>query len=51
MPPAQLAGFALVWAALVVFTWDGIRNARRLSRARSAAEAEAEAVAATATAV
>ncbi|MCW2641674.1 MAG: RarD protein superfamily transporter [Dactylosporangium sp.] len=51
MPPAQLAGFALVWAALVVFTWDGISNARRLSRARSAAEAEAEAVAATATAV
>jgi chloramphenicol-sensitive protein RarD len=49
MPPAQLAGFALVWAALVVFTWDGIRNARRLSRARSATEAEA--VAATATAV
>jgi chloramphenicol-sensitive protein RarD len=44
MPPARLAGFALVWAALVVFTWDGVRNARRLSRQR------AKEVAATATA-
>jgi chloramphenicol-sensitive protein RarD len=51
MPPVQLAGFALVWSALAVFTWDGIQNARRLSRERAAAEAEAEAVAATATAV
>jgi chloramphenicol-sensitive protein RarD len=51
MPPAQLAGFALVWAALAVFTWDGIRNARRVSRARAAAQTVAtrtEAVAATA---
>ena len=24
MPPARLAGFALVWLALVVFTWDGM---------------------------
>jgi chloramphenicol-sensitive protein RarD len=31
MPPARLAGFALVWAALVVFTADGIRQARRRS--------------------
>jgi chloramphenicol-sensitive protein RarD len=37
MPPARLAGFALVWAALAVFTWDGIRNARRNARARAAA--------------
>ncbi|MEN3610952.1 EamA family transporter RarD [Plantactinospora sp. ZYX-F-223] len=29
MPPARLAGFALVWLALVVFTVDGIRNVRR----------------------
>jgi chloramphenicol-sensitive protein RarD len=29
MPPTRLAGFALVWAALAVFTWDGIRRARR----------------------
>ncbi|HEX8345223.1 MAG TPA: EamA family transporter RarD [Actinoplanes sp.] len=28
MPPARLAGFALVWAALVIFTVDGVRNAR-----------------------
>ena len=29
MPPARLAGFALVWTALVVFTVDGIRAARK----------------------
>jgi chloramphenicol-sensitive protein RarD len=29
MPPTRLAGFALVWAALAVFTWDGIRSVRR----------------------
>jgi chloramphenicol-sensitive protein RarD len=51
LPPAQLAGFALVWVALAVFTWDGIRNARQVSRKRAAEAAEAEAVAATATAV
>jgi chloramphenicol-sensitive protein RarD len=28
MPPARLAGFALVWAALMVFTVDGLRHAR-----------------------
>lgn len=38
MPPARLAGFALVWVALVVFTWDGLRNARRNARARAAVE-------------
>jgi chloramphenicol-sensitive protein RarD len=32
MPPARLAGFALVWVALVVFTWDGVRH--RPARAR-----------------
>ena len=26
MPPARLAGFALVWLALVVFTADAVRN-------------------------
>jgi chloramphenicol-sensitive protein RarD len=25
MPPARLAAFALVWLALAVFTWDGLR--------------------------
>lgn len=29
MPPARLAGFGLVWAALVVLTVDGIRARRR----------------------
>jgi chloramphenicol-sensitive protein RarD len=29
MPPGRLAGFALVWAALAVFTWDGVRQVRR----------------------
>ncbi|MET8524686.1 EamA family transporter RarD [Micromonospora sp. NPDC005172] len=29
MPPARIAGFALVWLALVVFTADAIRQARR----------------------
>jgi chloramphenicol-sensitive protein RarD len=33
MPPARLAGFALVWLALIVFTVDGVRHARRQSRA------------------
>jgi chloramphenicol-sensitive protein RarD len=29
LPPARLAGFALVWLALVVLTVDGLRNSRR----------------------
>ncbi|SDZ35974.1 chloramphenicol-sensitive protein RarD [Micromonospora pattaloongensis] len=33
MPPARLAGFALVWVALIVFTVDGVRHARRSSKA------------------
>ena len=36
MPPARLAGFALVWLALLVFTVDGLRSARS---ARSGAKA------------
>lgn len=36
MPPARLAGFALVWVALVVFTADTLRHVRASSR-RSAA--------------
>ena len=41
MPPARLVGFALVWLALVVFSWDGIRHVRanlRRTPARRAAE-------------
>jgi chloramphenicol-sensitive protein RarD len=29
MPPARLAGFALVWVALILFTWDALRNQRK----------------------
>jgi chloramphenicol-sensitive protein RarD len=29
MPLSRLAGFALVWLALAVFTWDAVRRARR----------------------
>jgi chloramphenicol-sensitive protein RarD len=32
MPAARLFGFALVWLALVVFTWDGVRHSRRAVR-------------------
>ncbi|MFB6564928.1 EamA family transporter RarD [Streptomyces sp. NPDC058682] len=38
MPPERWAGFSLVWAALVILTWDALRTARR-SRARLAAAA------------
>ncbi|NES13297.1 MULTISPECIES: EamA family transporter RarD [Micromonospora] len=42
MPPARLAGFALVWLALVVFTTDAVRQARRTrATARAAAAAPA----------
>ena len=29
MPAPRLLGFALVWLALMIFTWDGLRTARR----------------------
>jgi chloramphenicol-sensitive protein RarD len=46
MPPARLAGFALVWLALIVFTVDAVRHARRRSRATlPAATPDATAVA------
>ncbi|MFR9776023.1 EamA family transporter RarD [Micromonospora sp. MS34] len=38
MPPARLAGFALVWLALAIFTIDALRQARRV---RAAARATA----------
>ncbi len=37
MPPARLAGFGLVWLALIMFTWEGLHNARRNARLRNAA--------------
>jgi chloramphenicol-sensitive protein RarD len=40
MPPARLAAFALVWLALAVFTWDGLRQRRhRLASALAATAA------------
>jgi chloramphenicol-sensitive protein RarD len=33
MPAARLFGFGLVWLALVVFTWDGLRQSRRVTPA------------------
>jgi chloramphenicol-sensitive protein RarD len=40
MPPARLAGFALVWLALVIFTVDGIRAARSARAATAATVSE-----------
>lgn len=40
MPPERWAGFALVWAALAVLTWDALRTARR-NRARAQAARQA----------
>lgn len=37
MPPARLTGFALVWLALAVFSWDGIRHARAAAVAATTA--------------
>jgi chloramphenicol-sensitive protein RarD len=40
MPPARLAGFALVWLALVVFTVDGVHAARSARAATAATVSE-----------
>src|SRR5687767_6768607 len=42
MPASRLAGFALVWVALAVFTWDAVRGSRR-ARFAAAADAGGEA--------
>jgi chloramphenicol-sensitive protein RarD len=42
MPPARLAGFAIVWLALVVFSLDSLRSARRASRRAAAVPVPAE---------
>ncbi|MGW5046722.1 EamA family transporter RarD [Streptomyces griseoluteus] len=49
MPPERWAGFALVWLALVLLTWDAMRSARRarvvaMSRRTDPAAAAAAAV-------
>src|SRR5215210_5313800 len=36
MPASRLAGFALVWVALAVFTWDAVRGSRRAHFAAAA---------------
>jgi chloramphenicol-sensitive protein RarD len=33
LPAARLAGFALVWLALVILSLDGLRNQRRTAAA------------------
>ena len=38
MPASRLAGFALVWVALVLLTLDGLRHHRRTRRGRRQAE-------------
>ncbi|MGW7573533.1 EamA family transporter RarD [Streptomyces sp. NPDC054765] len=41
MPPERWAGFALVWLALAVLTWDALRTAGRARTALAAAAARA----------
>ncbi|MGK5632479.1 EamA family transporter RarD, partial [Streptomyces sp. URMC 123] len=41
MPPERWAGFALVWLALALLTWDALRTARRARGALRAASAKA----------
>lgn len=41
MPPERWAGFALVWLALSLLTWDALRTARRTARTLAAGRAAA----------
>jgi chloramphenicol-sensitive protein RarD len=43
MPPARLAGFGLVWIALIIFTVNGLRGARAAKGRTAAASAAATA--------
>ncbi|UNO41294.1 EamA family transporter RarD [Streptomyces sp. MST-110588] len=45
MPPERWAGFALVWVALAVLTWDALRTARRGRAELAAVAAQARAAA------
>ncbi|SNY68198.1 EamA family transporter RarD [Paractinoplanes atraurantiacus] len=45
MPPARLAGFALVWVALIIFTVDALTRTRRERTAIGPAAATAEPIA------
>jgi chloramphenicol-sensitive protein RarD len=48
MPAGRLAGFALVWVALVVFSADAVRGARRTARVQARTSEAAPALATTA---
>ncbi|MFF4604164.1 EamA family transporter RarD [Streptomyces sp. NPDC001339] len=48
MPPERWAGFALVWVALAMLTWDALRTARRARAELAEAEARANETAASA---
>ncbi|MFD3822658.1 EamA family transporter RarD [Streptomyces sp. NPDC058625] len=50
MPPERWAGFALVWLALVLLTWDALHTARRSARALTKERARVAAATAAATA-
>jgi chloramphenicol-sensitive protein RarD len=39
MPPMRWAGFALVWVALIILTWDGMTRRRRTTALEVAASA------------
>jgi chloramphenicol-sensitive protein RarD len=39
MPPERLAGFALIWAALAIFTGENLRHLRKLRRAALSTQA------------
>jgi chloramphenicol-sensitive protein RarD len=39
MPPSRWAGFAIIWLALAVFSWEGLHNAHTARRAASGAPA------------
>ena len=41
VPFAEFIGFCLVWAALIVLTFDGLRNQRNAAQARRTADAVA----------
>ncbi|WP_320776643.1 EamA family transporter RarD [Streptomyces sp. CRN 30] len=43
MPPERWAGFALVWLALALLTWDALRTARRTARTLAEAAEAADA--------
>ncbi|SDG44728.1 chloramphenicol-sensitive protein RarD [Sinosporangium album] len=44
MPPSRWVGFAIVWAALSVFSWDSLRHAHRARRTATAVKAAAPVV-------